>query len=60
MQDLFKNGVKYCSKNTSEKIFSTSKDGSAFDGNQKGPVRQSIAKPFFDVMKDTLIRWWFE
>lgn len=30
---------------------SISKDGSAFDGNQKGLVREYIAKRFFDKIK---------
>lgn len=59
MENLFKKGVKDCSKKTNERIMATSKDGSAFDGNQKGKVREAIAKEMFEVFKDTLIKWWF-
>lgn len=41
-------------------IRSISKDGKAFDGNQKAVVRNLIAKAFFAEIKDSLITWWFD
>lgn len=57
MMDNFKSNIRrICPKC---KVKSLSKDGSAFDGNQKKLVRKLIATNFYLAIKENLIKWWF-